>query len=487
MKFNLKLIHKGLILVSVPLLFEIIFVLLLFGMLQRAELERAKAEHARALVAEAGELLRDLYNIGVAVIAYRMLRTQEYSEHYDVYVKRVKTHEEILKQTATGNATEMEMIDELSAEADRCLTLFHDAKQIIDEGGQEFSMRPYHNVQKEGTAAMRQIVSQVQQVTAFEQAQSYAPHAERARRAVNYALAGGLVLNVLVAVSLALFFNRGTSQRLGLLMDNTHLLASGEPLHSPIGGGDEIAHLDRVFHDMAHSLGEAARLKQEFVAMITHDLRTPLTSVRGSLALLSSGPGTLPKPVSDELKSAEANVTRVIRLINELLDVEKMEAGKMEMEMDVVPAAYVIETATAAVRGLADELNVHLRVPSTDAHVFADGDRLAQVMVNLLSNAIKFSPKDSTVTVEVSETPTYVEFRVLDQGPGIPKAYEANLFERYKQVKGVKGAGQQGTGLGLSISKLIVEQHDGTIGFTSKPGSGSTFWFRIPAKIPVNA
>jgi signal transduction histidine kinase len=484
MNFNLKLIHKGLILVSVPLIFEIIFIVILFGMVQRAEVERAKAEHGRILVGEAGELLRDLYNAGAAILAYRMLRNQEYANHLDDYIQRVKVHEDTLARAALGNTRETDFIQRISACADTSLQRFTEAKQVVDEGGQEFAMRPYKNVQKESAELLRELLGLVQELTAYEASASPAPQAEHARVAVHYALLGGVVLNIMVALSLAVFFNRGTSQRLGLLMENTHLLANGEKLKLPISGGDEIAHLDKVFHDMADSLEQAAKLKREFVAMITHDLRTPLSSVLGSLSLLSGDQtGALGKEATQEVQSAKANVSRVIRLINELLDVEKMEAGKMEMELDVVPVAYVLENAVDAVRGLAEELNITLSVPSTDAQIYADGDRLAQVMVNLLSNAVKFSPRGKAVKVEVNEAASYVEFKVIDHGPGIAHAHATDIFEKYKQVKGVQGSGQKGTGLGLSISKLIVEQHGGTIGFDSREGLGSTFWFRIPNNI----
>jgi signal transduction histidine kinase len=176
----------------------------------------------------------------------------------------------------------------------------------------------------------------------------------------------------------------------------------------------------------------------------------------------------------------------VISLISELLDIEKMEAGRMEMEFDTVPVAYVLENSVQAVRGFAVSRDVNLEMPSTDAEFYADGDRLTQVMVNLLSNAVKFSPRGGVVKVTVNQAPNYVELRVSDQGPGIPRGQRHDLFERFKQVRGIRLSGQQrGTGLGLAISKLIVEQHGGAIGFETEEGRGSTFWFRIPVQAPV--
>ncbi|PWT94528.1 MAG: hypothetical protein C5B53_12910 [Candidatus Melainabacteria bacterium] len=485
MKFNLKLTHKGLILVSVPLAFELIFIAVLYGMFKHAEYERARADHARAMVGEASEIMRDLYNAGTAIVAYRVLRNRSYSDRFSENIDQVATHINNLKKMAGRNKQEAELVGRIEDGVKTALTLLADTKQSVDEGGEDFSMVPHHNVQKEVAASMSDLVTKMKELATFEAAVGpTSPEVqEQANLAVNYALLVGVIFSILLALSLAVWVNQSTSRRLGLLMDNSLRLASGEPLHNLVGGGDEISHLDRVFHGMAESLDEAARLKQEFVAMITHDLRTPLTSVRGSLSLLLTNTyGMVSDGAVKELKSAESNVTRVIGLINELLDVEKMEAGKMEMDFDMVPAAYILENSLDAVRGFADALGIRLQIPSSDIHLYADGDRLTQVMTNLLSNAVKFSPRGSLVTVIVEKVPNYVQFKVIDQGPGIPRAHRSNLFERYKQVKGTRVSGQRGTGLGLNICKLIVEQHGGMIGFESEEGRGSTFWFRIPAQ-----
>jgi signal transduction histidine kinase len=485
MKFNLKLTHKGFILVCVPLLFELAFIAVLYGMFKHAEYERARADHARSMVGESGEILRDLYNAGTAVVAYRLLRNKSYSNRFSENIERVNAHVNNLKRLAGKDRREAELVARIEEGVNKGLVLLTDTKQSVDEGGEEFSMVPHHNVQKEVAASMGDLVSRMRELNAFEEAvgPTSTEAQEKANMAVNYALLAAAIFSILLALSLAVWVNQGTTRRLSLLMDNSMRLASGEPLHAPVGGGDEISHLDKVFHGMAESLDEAARLKQEFVAMITHDLRTPLTSVRGSLSLLlGNAYGKVTDGAIKEIKSAESNVTRVISLINELLDVEKMEAGKMEMDFDTVPAAYILENSLDAVRGFADATGIRLQIPSSDIHIYADGDRLTQVMINLLSNAVKFSPRGSIVIVTVERTPNYVEFKVIDQGPGIPRAYRSKIFERYRQVSSTRVPGQRGTGLGLNICKLIVEQHGGTIGFDTQEGRGSTFWFRIPAE-----
>ncbi len=228
---------------------------------------------------------------------------------------------------------------------------------------------------------------------------------------------------------------------------------------------------------------EIERLKQEFVAMVSHDLRTPLTAVRGTLELLTEGTyGQLNDLGQKRIDAAEQSIERLINLINDLLDIEKLEAGKLAMQLAPVQLAAVIERSVDAVRGYAEQAAVNVQqseMQPINAQVMGDRDRLVQVFVNLLSNAIKFSPPQSVVTVSQRVTPDWVELRVTDKGRGIPASHRDAIFERFKQVEAADGARSKGTGLGLAICKAIIESHDGTIGVDSEEGKGSSFWVRL--------
>jgi len=224
------------------------------------------------------------------------------------------------------------------------------------------------------------------------------------------------------------------------------------------------------------------RMKQEFVATVSHELRTPLTSIRGSLSLLTGGAlGELPDEARDVVVIAERNTVRLITLINDILDLERLEAGKMELHLEPTPLGPVIDQSVDSVRAFADQQGIELKVVATSARVFGDGDRLVQVLVNLISNAVKFSPRWGSVTTSVVEKDGAAEVRVEDQGRGIPANQLEAIFGRFKQVEAADSRQKGGTGLGLAICKAIVEQHAGTIGVESEPGKGSTFWFRIPS------
>jgi PAS domain S-box-containing protein len=226
---------------------------------------------------------------------------------------------------------------------------------------------------------------------------------------------------------------------------------------------------------------EVERLKKEFVATVSHELRTPLTSIRGSLTLLNVGAlGILPEQAKKVVSLAERNTIRLINLINDILDIEKLESGKLDMVFDTVSITSVLERSNDAVKAFAEQNGVKLEIKPSQATVFADGDRLVQVIVNLVSNAVKFSPKGETVTIVVEDIPNWVEVKVIDHGRGIPAKYKGLLFQRFQQVETADAKKKGGTGLGLAICKGIIEQHGGSIGVESEEGKGATFWFRIP-------
>jgi PAS domain S-box-containing protein len=223
------------------------------------------------------------------------------------------------------------------------------------------------------------------------------------------------------------------------------------------------------------------RLKREFVSSISHELRTPLTSIRGSLGLLAGGAlGTLPEEAAEIVAVAERNAVRLIGLINDILDLERLEGGRLEMELKSVETSPIVTRALEAVQSFADLAGVSLVAEQASVRVRADADRLVQVLVNLLSNAVKFSPAGGSVTVRVMPGPSMAEFQVEDRGRGVPPALREAIFERYRQVEASDSRRKGGVGLGLAICKSIVEQHGGTIGVRDAVGVGSTFWFRIP-------
>lgn len=251
------------------------------------------------------------------------------------------------------------------------------------------------------------------------------------------------------------------------------------------GDGDEEGQVIG-FYSLATDITELKRIdrmKSEFVSTVSHELRTPLTSIRGSLGLISGGvAGELPTAVKTLVDIARNNCERLIRLINDILDIEKIESGKMRLDLQVVDLRPLLAQVLAANEGFGAAQNVSLRLdfPAGGLRVQVDSDRLAQVVTNLLSNAVKFSPLGGVVEVLVKRAGLGVRVEVRDHGPGVPEEFRTRIFQKFSQADSSDTRQKGGTGLGLNISRAIVERLGGSVGFDSKAGMGSTFFFELP-------
>lgn len=224
------------------------------------------------------------------------------------------------------------------------------------------------------------------------------------------------------------------------------------------------------------------RMKREFVAVVSHELRTPLTSINGALALLAGGAlGEMPAAMNDMLGLARRNAERLGRLIDDLLDLEKLAADKLAFNMHPQALRPLLDDALASNRGYADSFGARLTLCGEgEASVSVDALRFGQVMANLLSNAIKFSPPQGTVEIRYALEEAGVRIEVADQGPGIPADFRHRVFQHFAQAEAGDTRSPGGTGLGLAISKQLVEHMQGRIGFDSVLDQGTTFWFWLP-------
>lgn len=223
------------------------------------------------------------------------------------------------------------------------------------------------------------------------------------------------------------------------------------------------------------------QLKKQLIGMVSHDLRTPLTMIQNTLTILQSEKlGRLDDRGKELVQAAGTETERLIEMINSLLDIEKMQTGKLQMDVQPVSVDSLISRSVTVVSHAAERHRVQVEAPSSGCEVLADGAKLVQVMVNLLSNAIKFSPPDSKVTVQCKEGEGWLNIEVSDYGRGIPDGQSELVFEKFYQVEASDRSEKGGTGLGLAICKTIVEAHGGHIGVKSAVGRGSTFWFKIP-------
>ena len=223
------------------------------------------------------------------------------------------------------------------------------------------------------------------------------------------------------------------------------------------------------------------RMKDEFISTVSHELRTPLTSIRGALGLLSSGIlGEANEKATNLLRIALTNSDRLVRLINDILDLERIQSGREPLAFRGVQLADIVKQAIEDMQPMADAAGVQLIHDSTKVEISGDPDRLLQVVTNLLSNAVKFSPPNSPVSVMLRPGVTGVILSVIDHGRGIPADKLETIFGRFQQVDASDSRQKGGTGLGLAICRTIVLQHSGRIWAERNPVRGSTFRIFLP-------
>jgi signal transduction histidine kinase len=227
---------------------------------------------------------------------------------------------------------------------------------------------------------------------------------------------------------------------------------------------------------------EAARLKDQFIGTVSHELRTPLTAITASLALLEDDPPEgLDAEARELIGMARANSQRLHRLVNDILDIEKLEAGKMVFRPQRIDVNRLLRQEIETHAALAQGCGVTLRADAAGGHaVDADPDRLRQVVSNLLSNAIKFSPPGAAVELRAETRGKCVRIAIRDHGPGIPLEFRDRIFGKFAQADMSDSRVKTGTGLGLSIVKEIVARMDGEVGFADAPGGGTVFFVDLP-------
>ncbi|MCM2972439.1 CHASE domain-containing protein [Larsenimonas suaedae] len=224
------------------------------------------------------------------------------------------------------------------------------------------------------------------------------------------------------------------------------------------------------------------QMKRSFVSTVSHELRTPLTSISGALSLVNAGAlGPVPEPMAPMLDIAKLNSDRLTLLINDLLDMDKLIAGKMTFSLASYALRALIDEALKSNQGYADRFGVTLNArPFDDTCVQTDSLRFQQVLSNLLSNAIKFSPKGAAVDIDIHHDSEGVTVSVIDRGPGIPEAFKPHIFQQFSQADASDTRNVNGTGLGLAITRQLVINMRGEIGFETPPEGGTRFWVRVP-------
>lgn len=487
-----SVLQQGLIIIAVPLIFQLGFACLIGGQLVELRRHIDREKHSKEIIECISKMEEKYLMAANDGILYVYSRDPLYLESWQSGKKDAYERFHHVKELTAGNPKQKaeserigEWLDKVNALVEMMVGLNRE-----NELGSVSKLQAY--MKKNNLEPQIRPLLQGQELQkrllARENAIGDKLAAQRLEKigTIHRALSAGIFLNIVLSLCLAFFLMRSMTDRLQHVMKNTARLVKRETMDPPRAGSDEIAFLDKLLFETGKRLVELEEFKRQLISVVSHELRTPLLAISSVLELLSGGVlGELSTKAQSRLNFAQEETDRLIRLINDLLDIEKMEAGKFVLDKSEVKAAYLVSQAISSVAQLAEMKEVKLIQSAADATLYADGDRLCQVLINLLSNAIKFSPHGGEINIVVESKGPQMEFRVIDQGRGIPEELQKTVFDRFVQVEKTDATEKGGSGLGLAIARAIVEQHAGKIGVESQLDKGSTFWFTIPVEKPA--
>ncbi len=480
-RLNFKLGQKALVLVLIPLFLDVVFLSTLLYMLDQSRIASQEEEHARLIVIKAGTLTQHLAEAAGALAGYQHSRSLTFLERYQ---QRCKDSEADLgslrKAVRQDNFREHEILTRIEQSTANLFSCLKEGYKIVEDGFSE-SSNPL-TLSRRTNQAILNLKDACDQMVGFQMLgrTDILSSTQQAHSAVLMnAIIFGIIGNVAVAISLTLYFNSGITSRLKQLMGNTERLSRHEELMPCLTGSDEIALLDKSFHTMADKLAEAEKLKKDLMAMVSHDLRTPITSGLIFLEMLDEGLYGVQTP---ECKNATSRIQsalkRLVMLVNELLDFEKIQASGFRLSCHDSSTTRIIERSLESVSETARLVGVTFDTAGVvELPVRCDEDRLVQVIVNLTANAIKFSPANGEIFLSTQVNDGKVVLKVRDQGPGVPEEMRDRIFEEFQQVK---GQSRGGFGLGLAIARRIVDAHNGRIYVIPYEKEGSVFVVEIP-------
>jgi len=517
-----KIIYKGLGLILIPAVFNAFWLILLkdssdraFGLTQRMKTQSALLQCLHQSYLQFGIGMTDL-------TSYALFGRPRFRTQAENHFRQTLVILDQIDQLTAGDATMQDWIKQAKASLTEELDIvikvqvprMHD--DMSDSHFYELVARMrnldrFHQISGHVRDNFIEMIDQKQKLTDTLREDEFALQAR-----LKHLADIGIALNMLFAIVLAVVFIRDITGRLDVLVDNTRRLPRLQPLNEPIGGNDELSSLDATMHAAFDQLKEATEYRKSLMEMMAHDLRTPLAACQISIEMLDTIDGAKLSPMGQkQLHSIKVNVSRQLNLIKELLLLESLESGTMELDVQMADLAKVAQNAIDTVQALATAKDISLVNAITASGIEGvpcDPERISQVFTNYLSNAIKLSPRNATIKIrarlerisqddadEPDDTADdagenterggdgreWLVVSVEDEGPGFGHNEGARLFQKFYQAKEGKKAG--GTGLGLAICKLIVESHGGRVGaenivrhdMGAKSVVGARFWFAL--------
>lgn len=478
-----SLTFKGLVLVSVPIVFQLTFVFLLLHLVNEAETTYLRERQPYEVASQAMQLPTLAVTASVTLMTWKHTNDSSNEKEFETLCAHMTKAIDRLKNTEVSDVAK-EKKDQILYVSDgllKRLKSFRDQIRVSEASGTPLSGNTFKADLKVLT---NRLFADVDVLTKRETSMSDLAAKDKiaARARVEMILVIGVLISFLTSCAMAAYFTLGISRRINRMVKNTSLLAQTEPLLSQDTSPDEIGELDRMFHEMAESLERATIEKRDFIHLMSEQLRKPLVESNETFLSFSRGAyGPITEKGQAILEKTQRTTRRLIGLVGELLDVEQIEAPSLVLDITETVLSKTVAQAVDSVQVLAERKGIKIESTATDVVMFADEERIVRVIVNLLANAIKFSSRDSAIHIEISNTESNVKIAVRDHGQGIPREKQTAVFEKFQQVDQLADTrAHKGTGLGLPICKMIVEAHGGTIGVESTEGEGSCFWFELP-------
>lgn len=594
--------------IAVYLLVEILFVVSLGIMLAQVEHEAERQEFAGKVMSKTNSLLINLYDTGDAIGEFSLHQDGGSADRSDSSKESADASLLWLKENLEGEGVAPELLERIEKNAAICMPVLTSVKKMSASLSRSESLS-YFRKRKAGIQRnIDTLIADLMRLVDYaRKVQRESPLKEQAERELlGKVLLAGLCANLLLSIMAAFFFSSRVAGRVNSLVADVEAFKHGELLGEPRRGDDEIALVDRVFHDVAARLAEeeellrqnesrlraiidslplgfiilseggtiegfndalertfgydsheligkrasmlfargsgtdsatmldrllanssgrgtieinarrkdgselpveialaelnmgmgvkrlaivsdataqveTRKMRHAFVSMVSRELKQPLTHVGAFLSGIIQGEfGQLSEKATKNAAKVEQNIDRMILLLNDLFDFEKLESGEMDVEPRVTNLESVLSQVRSATSLFAQKHGVEIDVPAVDGELYVDENRIIQVLINLISNAVKYSRKGTTVSVEVERSEKELTIKVIDKGRGIPASHLSSVFERFQQVETDDARKKGGTGLGLAVCKAIIVGHGGKIGVESQLGKGSTFWFSIP-------
>jgi signal transduction histidine kinase len=479
---SLSLVRKGLLILSIPLVCQVVFLSGLGLLVWKEQTEKDRARHAEAVIATTTRLLDRYYAAGRALLLYTATKSGMVDAQYEKAKQQIREAMVALEDLVADRKHEKQIVERFKILESRMAMFLDEAKASVDASGSVkvfFEKSQFDDELQELLVPMIDLISQIGSREDAEAGRD--KDVEFWSDATKWFIIIGVPLDIMVSIAAAVVIFQNTSQRLRIVMDNNLRLVARKPLHDLVEGTDEIAVVDRTFHDAARALEQLDQIKRDFLNMISHDLRTPLTTVQLLLEMIVETDTSEDRTAHSLAGSALKEVERILALANELLDVEKIAAGQFDLQPLPTSIDSVMSRSVDAVLPLAKSLGIGIELEESQLLAVADQRRITQVVINLLSNALKFSAPGSTIRISSYQTADgFVQVDVADEGRGIPAGLEERIFERFTQVERKDATEKGGAGLGLFICKMIIEGHGGKIKARRNEGRGSTFSFTLP-------